>query len=100
MNQKGQALIEFVLIIPIVIILGLVLFDIGNIFYQKIKLENHYANAINLEEKQAYFQENNINFSQTEEEIVLSKEINILTPGFKNLLDDPYTIETRGPIYE
>ena len=47
-NRKGQALVEFVLILPIIIILLLGLIDIGRVFIHKSELENNVTDIINL----------------------------------------------------
>ncbi len=40
MNNKGQALVEFIIIIPVFLFILFAIVDIGNIIYQKYKLEN------------------------------------------------------------
>ena len=40
MNKKGQALIEFILILPIILLILVYLIDIGHIFMQKYDLNN------------------------------------------------------------
>ena len=40
-NNKGQALIEFIIILPIFLILIISLIDLGNIFMKKSSLENN-----------------------------------------------------------
>lgn len=40
MNKKGQALIEFVLILPIFLMILFVIVDFGNLLYSKNKLQN------------------------------------------------------------
>ena len=40
MNNKGQALVEFVLLLPVFLIILLVVVDFGNLLYSKNKLEN------------------------------------------------------------
>ena len=42
MNRKGQALVEFVLILPLFIMLLFAIIDFGNILNQKSKLENMF----------------------------------------------------------
>ena len=42
LNKKGQALIEFIIILPIFLILVMGIFDFGNIMYQRYKLENSF----------------------------------------------------------
>lgn len=40
MNRKGQALVEFVIIMPIFIFIVIAVFDISNIIMKKYELEN------------------------------------------------------------
>ena len=40
MNRRGQALVEFILILPIFIMLMFVIIDFGMVFNEKNKLEN------------------------------------------------------------
>ena len=39
-NNKGQALVEFIIVLPLLILIITAIVDMGNIFYQKYKLEN------------------------------------------------------------
>ena len=38
MNKKGQALIEFVLILPVLLLIIIMMIDVGNIFIKKYEL--------------------------------------------------------------
>ena len=40
LNRRGQALVEFILILPIFIMLMFVIIDFGMVFNEKNKLEN------------------------------------------------------------
>ena len=51
-NRKGQALVEFVLILPIIIILLLGLIDIGRVFIHKSELDNNVTDIINIWKKE------------------------------------------------
>ena len=48
MNRKGQALVEFVLILPIFIMILFSIVDFGMIFNKKNELENISIDIINL----------------------------------------------------
>ena len=48
MNRKGQALVEFVLILPIFIMILFVIYDFGNIFSNKSKLENISSDIVDM----------------------------------------------------
>lgn len=47
-NKKGQALVEFVLILPILILILLAIIDIGVIFIKKSELENTTTDIIEI----------------------------------------------------
>ena len=40
MNKKGQALVEFILILPVLLLIVMALIDVGNIFLKKYELNN------------------------------------------------------------
>ena len=47
-NKKGQALVEFVVIMPIFIMLLISIIDLGNIIYKKYHLENDLDYIVDL----------------------------------------------------
>lgn len=51
-NQKGQAFFEFVLILPIIVLLLLGIMNIGIIFIEKSELENKVVDTIQIWKKQ------------------------------------------------
>lgn len=99
MNKKGQALLEFVIILPIFFIIVLFLLDFSNIFYNKIYLENQLNNYVNDNKVN-----NDINYKKniTREyiEITLSKDLKLLNPILKEILTNPYNISTSVILYE
>lgn len=110
MNNKGQALVEFVMIIPIFLFLILGMIDFGNILYQKYHLENDLDVIVELykENKQSeidnYLLLNNINLDYGQENefkiIELSKRVVINTPGLNLILKEPYYVITKRYLYE
>ena len=48
-NKKGQALIEFVIILPVMLLLVFCLIDFGMVIYEKNNLENIVSDAENEE---------------------------------------------------
>lgn len=110
MNNKGQALVEFVMIIPIFLFLVLGMIDFGNILYQKYHLENDLDVIVELykENKQLeidnYLLLNNINLDYGQENefkiIELSKRVVINTPGLNLILKEPYYVITKRYLYE
>ena len=47
-NNKGQALVEFVLVIPILIIMIFGMVELGNLIHKKYLLETYMDTAISL----------------------------------------------------
>lgn len=106
-KEKGQALIEFVLLLPIIIFLILAVIDIGRILYTKtwleskmndvvflVNKENQDANELDtlLENEQIVVK---LKTNNDKTEITLLKEISFLTPGFNLILDNPYDIKIK-----
>ena len=102
MNKKGQALIEFVLILPIFILILLAVIDFGIIFNKKSNLENDSSDIVNLfkngtslEEIESMYKDNSIDITSDGEyyKFIISTSINLITPGLNRILGDPYVID-------
>ena len=104
MNNKGQALIEFVLILPILLFILFAIIDFGIIFSSKSSLENDSADIIDLfkggstiDEIRDIYPENIINVSTMEDyyKFRISTSVNLITPGLNRIMDDPYVISVE-----
>lgn len=103
MNKKGQALVEFVMILPVFIFLLIGMVDVGNIIYQKYKLENDLDYVASLVKNQkydvvnSYSNENGFITSYEKNglfiKITLSKKISISTPGLNNVISGDIQVE-------
>ncbi len=110
MNNKGQALVEFVLIIPVFLFIALGMVDFGNILHQKYQLENDLDVVTDLYQENKIDDINNyvslkklsINYGHDNEfvNIKLSKKVNITTPGLNLILKNPYYVTVERHIYE
>lgn len=114
MNKKGQALVEFVIILPILIMLLFATIDFGLIIYNKNKLESKLSDVVNMvknnekDEKIKEFLNNNskrkttyrIIDSEDYTTIKLFTSIEIITPGLNLVLDNPYKISVSRVIYD
>lgn len=110
LSEKGQALIEFIIILPIFLILVMGIFDFGNILYQKYKLENSVDYISKLYENdssvdlEAYLDNHDINMNTRLGDnyavIELSKNVEVITPGLNLILGNKVKIETNKVIYE
>ncbi len=112
MNKKGQALVEFVIIIPIFIFMVLAVIDIGKIIYFSNRLENKMDDVISMYDSNKQYSEIKkaltndikstiltINESEEYTEFVLNKKTDIITPGLNLIFDDPYEITSKRVIY-
>lgn len=104
MNKKGQALVEFVLILPVFLIILLVIVDFGNLLYSKNKLENDSADMLriiknktimSLEEEYPGIKVEINEYKDNYQKIVFTKKIDINTPLLDRILGNPCLITTE-----
>ncbi len=105
MNRKGQALVEFVLILPIFIMILFVIYDFGNIFSNKNNLERISADVVELyknnsskAEIMAIYSDLDIDFSDYNSKytkIIIKKRIKVITPGLDRILGKNYSVEVE-----
>lgn len=111
MNKKGQALVEFVIIIPVIIMIIFVIIDFSNIFYQRNHLESIVNDVVSYKESgktNDYIEEQveddiDITYKENYDTLTInvSKDINLITPFSSLFFEEPYTISTeRTIIYE
>lgn len=110
MNRKGQALVEFVLILPVFIFLLFAIYDFGMIFNAKNKLENDstdivllYKSGKTVDEIRSMYPDINIDITRDNgyDNFVIKDSIKIKTPGLNRVLGSPYKVEvTRYIPYE
>ena len=109
LNKKGQALIEFVIILPIFLLLVMGVLDFGNILYQKYKLENSVDYITDLyknkeeEDLAAYLDNNDIEMHTKLGDNYAIIEISktyVITPGLNIIIGDTYRVSTTKSIYE
>ena len=102
MNKRGQALIEFVLILPVFIFIVFVVYDFGMIFSTQNTLESNstdiillYKNGTTIEEIKNMYDGINISTVRDNdyEKIIISDNVKLITPGFNLLFGNPYKIE-------
>lgn len=109
-NSKGQALVEFVLVMPIFIFIIMAMVDLGNIIYKKYNLENTLDTVVELykqgesQKMAAYASVENIDLdissiSDDLTKVSVKKTINIITPGLNNILGKDYTLSVDRTIF-
>lgn len=111
MNKKGQALVEFVIILPIMILLVFCVVDFGRVISEKSNLEIVASDAVMLyqngktsdEVTSVLTKENkNVKFEYEVKEdyitITVSKKIKPVTPGISYIPVDLFDIEVSRVI--
>lgn len=104
MNKRGQALVEFVLILPVFLFLIMAVVDFGIIFNHKNALETVSSDIILL-------YKNNTSTSEISElypkygvsivndgdydKIIISDNVKLHTPGFNRIFGNPYSIKVE-----
>lgn len=109
MNKKGQALIEFVLILPVLLLIIMTMIDVGNIFIKKYELNKDLETISDLyqnnENKQlaAYIASEEIKFEEKPVgdmvKLTITKDINIAAPILSNVLGKEYKISLSKMVY-
>lgn len=102
MNKKGQALIEFVLIMPVLLFILLAIFDFGMILSNKTNLSsisedivNMYKNGDSIATINNTYKDVKIditNYKSKYKKIKIEKDLKIFTPGLSTILGNPYPI--------
>lgn len=112
-NRAGQALVEFVIILPIFIFMILAVIDLGKILYYKNNLESRMDEVITTYEslqdnvlikEQLKLDEENIELEISSDEgyteFLLTRSLDIITPGLNLVFGNPHNIKTKRVIYD
>ena len=104
MNRKGQALVEFVLILPFFIFLLFAVYDFGMIFNTKNKLENDstdiallYKSGKSLDEIKNIYTDISIDVTRDNgyDNVLVKDNVKLITPGLNRVLGNPYQVEVK-----
>lgn len=107
MNRKGQALVEFVFILPIFLLMLFTIVDFGIILNKKNELENVGIDVIsmiknndNVDDIKMLYPDIKIDINNDSKYITIkiSENVNVLTPGLNIVLGDPYLVEVERTI--
>ena len=113
MRKNGQALVEFIIILPVIIMLLLGIIDFGMIFYKKNYLESSLDEITEIYKKTKdeskindYLNKSkedikyNISYDNEYTTIILEQKYNFITPGLNLIITNPYEIEVTRVIYD
>ncbi len=102
MNKRGQALIEFVLILPVLLLLIFAFIDFGRIISCQIHLESVMTDVVELSDdtnKIDSFLKKDTSYkikyaikNGEYKKITLETKLDLITPGLKNILKNPYRV--------
>ena len=104
MNRKGQALVEFVLILPVFVFLLFAVYDFGMIFNTRNKLENDstditllYKNGKTIDEIRNMYPSIYIDITRENgyDNVSIKDNVKIITPGLNRVLGNPYLVEVK-----
>ena len=110
MDKKGQALTEFILVLPVILIILLAIFNVSYIYFEKYNLEKNMETVTDLYKSEdiqtlkAYVSKEEITFKENKKgnlvELSLSKKLSISAPGLNQVLGKKYEIKTTQTIFE
>lgn len=106
MNKRGQALVEFVIILPILLLLIFAFIDLGRIIVCKNHLEGVMNEVVNIESSEiTNYLKKDKDYDITYEvkiddykNITLTTKLSLITPGLKNILKNPYTVKVERSV--
>lgn len=101
MNRKGQALVEFVLILPIFLLILFAVVDFGMILSKKNELENVSIDIVamlknneDITDIRNLYPDLSIDTHSDNKytTIKIRDGVNVMTPGLNRILGDPYEV--------
>lgn len=109
-NNRGQALVEFIIVLPIFLLFLISVIDFGNIISKKYSLENDIDVVSELYEDgkfneiNTYAKDKDIKVSySSENELVtinLSRNVKIISPMLNLIFGKSYNIDVEKSIYK
>ena len=113
MNKRGQALVEFVIILPVFIFMLLGIIDVGKVIVAKTQMESQLSDALDLYRNHKSYEEisnelkkqdDSLQFEMKEEKektlkFIIQKDIDIVTPGLGLVLGNPCKVEAERVVH-
>ena len=109
LNRRGQALVEFVLILPIFLMILFVIVDFGMIFTTKSNLENvssdivlFVENGEDVSSVSSLYDDIDVTVEKSNDDayyyIILEKNVDLITPFLNRVIGDPYLVSVKRVI--
>ena len=107
MNRKGQALVEFVLILPVFILILFAIVDFGTKKKKKNELENDSMDIVSLVKNGPTIEDINKKYTDLDmtmkednqyTNITITENVKVITPGLNLILGNPYKITVERVI--
>jgi len=106
LNKKGKALVEFILILPIFLMILFVIVDFGMIFSSKSSLENTsndivlmIQNGDNVNDISSNYSDIVVDIKKSNDGeyyvVLIEKKLDLVTPGINIILDNPYVVSVK-----
>lgn len=90
-NKKGQALIEFIIILPVFVMIMVSVFDYVRIYNEKSMLESVIEEVIIDDD----YENNDVDITKNENDYKVSKEITIYSPLLTPFLGNTYKVSVE-----
>ena len=104
-NRKGQALVEFILILPVFLMILFTIIDFGNILFSKNKLESTSSDLVrviyhgdNVQEVLSNYKDVSVkvdDYQDKYKKITVSQDIKVITPFLDRILGNPCKIKVE-----
>ena len=100
MNKKGQALVEFLIVIPVFVMFVLAIFDYAKIMQTKFdletRLEDVILNDMNTQDDEILTTE----YSEGEVKYKITKKVPIFSPFLNVFMGSSYEVTCERVVYE
>ena len=100
MNKKGQALVEFLIIVPVFLMLILAVFDYARIMQTKYdletKMEDIVINDVGYDDDEVL----SIDYNEGEKKYTLKKKVSIYSPVLSVFMGTKYEVQCERVVYE
>lgn len=105
MNKKGQALVEFILILPVFLLILFAVVDFGNLLVSKNQLEStsndiarivlNGSSVFDINREYPDYHIDIQNYQDKYRKIIITKDVKVITPMLDRFLGDPCVVRVE-----